>query len=332
MDSSEQQTEAKTITKEVAGRFLIGHRLDGVLSSISAVRTNISPHLSTVAEAFEQNISAVVATVGIPLTLAADAAHQSHWQRIYSSERIRSLMLQIESGEDQDTLEKRRNKHAIGVSKERMREFANSPEGAQTIAVDICRFLLDALAPSDLDNAADELLRQGIVLTWSALEVLCRDLFEVVLNSNPKLALSVIQEPTAKQRLQSKFTLEDLAAVNFDLSHSLGSLFTSQQDFSDIRTIKAVILPALNNDSEVEASIGNKVVWLLCQQRHLIVHRRGVVDTRYLDATGEKREIGKQLVITPKELATHIKSAVNVGNALLIAASKINGLEAPDSH
>jgi len=129
-----------------------------------------------------------------------------------------------------------------------------------------------------------------------------------------------MQEPTAKQRLQSKFTLEELAASAFDLSSSLGSLLSSQQDFSDIRTIKAVMLPALKSDPDVEAALGERKLWVLCQQRHLIVHRRGVVDARYQEAKGEARHIGERLVVTPRELESQIEGVVNAGRVLLIAA------------
>jgi hypothetical protein len=203
-----------------------------------------------------------------------------------------------------------------------MQEFSASPDGRDRIAADACGFLLEALSSPSLSAAAAELLLQGTVLIWSALEVLSRDLFEAVLNADPKRALALMQEPTAKQRLQSKFTLEELAASGFDLSSSLGSLLSTQQDFSDIRTIKAVMLPALQSDSELEATLSEKTLWVLCQQRHLIVHRRGVVDSRYLQMTGESRQIGQRLVVTPDELEAQIDSVIVAGRALLGTANK----------
>jgi len=322
MGTDEWRAKAKALATEASDRFLVARDPAELLSSVSALKTSLSPNLAALAAAFEQNISAVAATVGIPVTLASGASQGSHWQRIHSAERIRALNLEAEPGEDKAALDARRESHAREAASGRMREFASSPDGRDTMAADACRFLLEALNSSNLGDAAEELLRQGIVLTWSALEVLCRDLFEVILNANPKRALAVIQEPAAKQRLQSKFTLEELATAGFDLSSSLGSLFTSQQDFSDIRTIKAVMLPALNAEPDVEAALGNKVLWMLCQQRHLIVHRRGAVDARYLEATGEKRKIGERLVIKPDDLEMQLEKVVNAGHALLVAAGK----------
>jgi hypothetical protein len=315
MSSDDWRAEAKVIATDTMERFFVARDF-GTLKAVPPAR------FSGLAAAFEQNVSAVIATMGIPVTLASAAAKGSHWQRIHSAERIRALKLEAVLGENEGTLEARRKANAQKIASEKMREFVTSRDGRDKIAADACGFLLEALNSSNLSAAAAELLLQGTVLTWSALEILCRDLFEAILNADPKRALTVMQEPTAKQRLQSKFTLEELAASGFDLSSSLGSLLSAQQDFSDIRTIKAVMLPAIKSDSAVEAVLGEKNLWVLCQQRHLIVHRRGVVDARYLEATGEARQIGERLAVTPSELESQIEGVVNAGHVLLIAAGK----------
>ena len=114
------------------------------------------------------------------------------------------------------------------------------------------------------------LILQGTVLTWSALESLARDLFEMVINSDPRRALTIMQEPNAKQRFQIRFTLEDLAEFGFEPSSSLGSALSLQQDFSDIRTMKVALIPALRFDSAVAAALADRHLRLLAQQRHLV--------------------------------------------------------------
>jgi hypothetical protein len=203
-----------------------------------------------------------------------------------------------------------------------MREFVASSDGRAKIASDACEFLLKSLESSDLSASAAELILQGTVLTWSALEILSRDLFETMLNLHPRKILDVMQEPTARQRIQSKFSLEELANYNFDFSSSLGTLLSLQQDFSDVRAIKAAILPALNSDPAVAAAIGAKTLWVLCQQRHLIVHRRGVIDSRYIEATGEPLRIGSRLCLAPSQLDAQLEAVVSAGRALLIAAAR----------
>jgi len=321
MGSEHWRAEAKLLAKKSMQRFLVVDRTD-LTSGISSIKERLQGKLYEIAAAFEQNISAVGATVGLPVTLASAASEGTHWQRIHTAESIRALMLDAEPEESEEALETRRKSHAREIASQRMRKYSASPEGRDAIAADACRFLLDGLSSTSLDEAANELLRQGVVLAWSALEILSRDLFESVLNANPGRVLTVLKEPTARSRIQSKFTLEELAAHGFDLSASLGSLLSSQQDFSDIRTIKAVMLPALNAEPDVLAALDEKALWLLCQQRHLIVHRRGAFDARYVEAVGEARRIGDRLLVTPDDLELQLAKVVDAGLALLSAASK----------
>ena len=240
----------------------------------------------------------------------------------YSDNAARRMKDALEEVDMEADLGARRDEHALKSASGTMSEFVTSPDGRSKIAADACAFLLRSLESSDLSAAAAELLLQGTVLTWSALEMLSRDLFESVLNTNPTKLKNIMCEPTARQRLQSKFTLDELATHSFDLSSSLGTLLSSQQDFSDLRTIKATILPALNADAALAAALGDKTLWVLCQQRHLIVHRRGVIDSRYLEATGEQLPIGSRLSVSPSQLESQLEAVVSTGTALLAAAGR----------
>jgi hypothetical protein len=78
----------------------------------------------------------------------------------------------------------------------------------------------------------------------------------------------------------------------------------------------------LNSDPAVADALAEKRLWVLCQQRHLIVHRRGVIDARYLEATGEQQAIGSRLSVAPAELESQIESVVAAASALLTAAGQ----------
>jgi hypothetical protein len=243
----ENHIDQKTLATEATKRFLIVESMS-LLKPIETLKSTLNVSLLPIAAAFEQNISAVAATVGLPFTLAHAAVEGSHWQRIHTAERIRSLKSTYDPQLSENASDEARHNLAYQNATERMREFMSSDVGSSTISVDTCEFLIGVLKSRNLAGAASELLRQGVVLTWGALEILSRDLFETILNNNPKHVFAVLKEPTAKNRLQSKFTLEELALAGFDVSRSLGSILTSQQDFSDLRTIKAVMLPILQTD------------------------------------------------------------------------------------
>lgn len=290
-------------------------------AKIGSLNGELTDRVKVVAAAFQENVSAAATTVGIPVTLAWAASMRSHMQRIHAAERIRSLILTAEAKEDAAALDVRRAAWANGSASQRFNEFRTSADGQSHLADDACDFLVETLKFGNLGAAASELLRQGVVLAWSSLEILSRDLFETIVNADPGRALLVLEEPAAKQRLQSKLTLQELAEVGFDLSSSLGSYLSSRQDFSDIRTIKAVLSPALESDARVAAALDDRELWLLCQCRHLIVHRRGVVDARYNEATGEARIVGERLMVAPKALESQLAKVVDAGHALLQAAA-----------
>jgi len=131
-----------------------------------------------------------------------------------------------------------------------------------------------------------------------------------------------MQDPAVRQRIQTRFTIEELAVAGFNVASSLGSILASQQDFSDIRTIKALLLPILNSDADCSSALAERELWVLNQQRHLILHRRGVIDTRYVDATGDPRTIGTRLGVSPAELEIRLAAMVAAAKSLLAAAGK----------
>ena len=316
----DEPRDRKDLATQVSKRFFLPLVLRELLPGLEASRATLSPPYSDLAEVFARNLTSVISTLGIPVTLASAAAEGSHWQRIHMAERIRALIISAEGEEDETAVEVRRSENAHKIALEKMKEFSGSDEGRDQMAADSCRFLLTSLDSEDMVSAAGELLLQGEVLIWSALESLARDLFEAILNADPKRILPILRDPTAKHRLPSRFTVEELASFGFDVSTSFGSVLSSYQDFSDIRTIRALLQSALNSDATVEAALADRRLWMLCQRRHLIVHRRGVVDLRYIEATGDQAPQGSRLSVVPSDLEADFQAVGLAGTALLVSA------------
>jgi hypothetical protein len=72
---------------------------------------------------------------------------------------------------------------------------------------------------------------------------------------------------------------------------------------------------------DLQKHLRNPKLGLLQQRRHLIVHRRGVIDKQYLEKTGEKLNIGEQLSPTPAQIEEHFKDACDAALALVKAAN-----------
>ena len=73
---------------------------------------------------------------------------------------------------------------------------------------------------------------------------------------------------------------------------------------------------------DLQQHLRNPKLWLLQQRRHLIVHRRGVVDKQYLEKTGEKIKVGEQLSPTPAEIEEYFRHACDAALALVKGANK----------
>ncbi len=132
--------------------------------------------------------------------------------------------------------------------------------------------LADHLEDSGFASANEELLRQGLVLTWGAIEVCVRDLCTVIAGANER-----------------------------NLGESLKRLFPAARD------TKTILL--------------KRGLWLLYQRRHLIVHRRGIVDERYRTESGEALPLGAELRVKPDELESSLKLAVQFGAELIRVSS-----------
>jgi hypothetical protein len=319
MTTEDSITDRTDLVNRVTERFLIALGPGELYPELDVARDSLPAKYSDIAEAFSNNLAGVLSTVGMPFNLASAATEGSHLQRIFTAESIRALKVGIDSQEEAATPEVR-HKAAFERASKRMLEFLSSGDGQDTIAIDVCRFLLRSLKTPAMVDAALELLLQGEVLTWSALEILARDLFETIVNSDPNRIKAILQDPVASKRLPAKFTLEELASFGFNISASLGSILSSRQDFSDLGTIRAVLLPTLDADSAVRTALADRRLWVLCQRRHLIVHRRGVIDARYAEATGDTSPFGTRLSVTPEELESHIQAVGVAGAAMLTAA------------
>src|SRR5262249_20728497 len=252
----------------------------------------------------------------MPFALASASVEQSHFQRIHIAERIRARSLDeaaVQPGED---LEAERERVAHSKARGRMREFVESDEGRNALIRDTCGFLLATLKRG-LEQAAQELIQQGLVLVWSAFEVFCRDAFETMLNKEPHNVRALIDDPTTRKRFEAqRLPLDTLVQYGFNLSARLGSVLVAQQDFSDLPTIKVVFGVLLPGNTEVTQVLAQRDLWSLYQRRHLIVHRRGVVDQAYVDSTGEALALGTRLVISPQGFETALNVVASTGTAV----------------
>jgi len=309
--------ETRIAADKFSEYFLVPFHLEDGTRAIRDLLPRFPQPFANVAETFLNRISATVQTTATPFLLANAAAHDKHYQRISIAERIRARSIELEPDEDDQTLEVKRDTTAREIANSKMEEFSKSVEGINSLVLEMSKFLLDLHRSPDIQSVAHELLLQGTVSTWSALEMLVCDELILLLDNHPELVEKILSDPIAKKKFElPKLNIEDLALRGFDLSNQMGRLLFNERDLSNFKTLKCAC-EALIDDSELREKLSLPSIWRLNQNRHLIVHRRGIVDEEYLRNTGSHLSLGEQLYISPKEFEDQVLHVLGIGNAFL---------------
>ena len=162
-------------------------------------------------------------------------------------------------------------------------------------------------------------------MTWSAFEVLFRDVFELELKVDPSKTVLLANNASIRKRFEmEKFSLTTLIQHDFDLSGKVGTLLVRQQDLSDLPTLKSVYATLFASSAKLTSCLNSRDLWLLYQRRHLFVHRRGIVDQTYLEKTSDDVSLGSTLELTPKDFERHFEAVVETGEELLRCLAKRN--------
>jgi hypothetical protein len=279
----------------------------------------VAPIFSEAAQAFIYNVEAAISTVSMPSQLAIASAQRWRFQQLHIAERIRA---RSDLGPDGEP-----TKEALHTAWERanakMRSELSSKDGINYLADSACEFLLDGLKSKDVSQAAVELLSQGAVLIWSAFEVLARELFVRHLNSRPSEAARLLSLPEGRRLFQLKgLDFETLAEYGFDLSVKMGTVLASAHDLASLGALKTVFRALLPESEELHKALDVKELWMLSQRRHLIVHQRGIVDSKYIASTGDTQQVGERLSISTDELMRYIVLVQQAAAELLRALTK----------
>jgi hypothetical protein len=189
---------------------------------------------------------------------------------------------------------------------------------------DICEFLLGVHKSGNVASAVSELHGQGIVLVWSAFEVLVRDLFAFCLNSRPELVREVMKNESSKRLFQLKgLDFEVLSQYGFDVSRAMGDILVQTHDLGNLPAMKACFEALFPDDAGLRDSLTEKDLWLLSQRRNLIVHRRGIIDQKYLDSTGEALVLGEQMNVSSADIERSLSTVCAAGISLMKSCSGI---------
>lgn len=289
------------------------------LSMLEAEAAGLAAILKPVGEAFVANLRSVEAVACLPFAMASTARTAMRFDRIYLAERIKAEPIDDPPEKlDALALERARQKFDAEMATNDAREAQ-----AQLTLQDLSR----SLNNETMLSAAHELLRTSTVLLWGALEVLINDLGELLLNQKPYLCDLLSTNEYFKKRINLKsISFDDLKRFSFDLSGHIGTVLFENSKLDNVGIMREFFDALDKQNSQLRESLRSPILWRMGQRRNLIVHRRGIVDRPYIEATGEDVKIGERLRVAPSDLQDYFDACRDIGiHVIRTVSSKLSG-------
>jgi len=306
------------IWEKLEHTYFLGFDAEAFMEPLSERLKGVRNPLISPGRAFQSNLEALIAVVSMPILLASGTATEMRLQQLLMAERIRRIPNPLTDSAKRGDLPVEAEREAHTVAHGKLNQELATTIGIVQMGVQAWRFLHAGLRSHDVDAAAHELLRQSTVLCWGALEVLARDVFVALINENPNAAIQLLEHPSTRGRFNLKaISVEVLAIHGFDVSTRMGDVLVQQQDLAELAVIKDVYQALFPDARALHSTLGAKDLWLLNQRRHLIVHKRGIVDARYLERTGDKTERGSTLNVLPSDLKGYLTLVRDAGIEIL---------------
>lgn len=261
-------SEADENIGEVRERFFFPIREEKLFELFDKVHEKLPPAHQEISHAFRHSLVAASEVLSLPFHLA----HVSVFRRTMRD----CLMDAIEDVEAEGVPEAEKD-DAVEARLKELMERADEEDRKEDRTTS--RIFEEMLAVSHYSDhhlrTTQELLRQGVVLVWGALEVLVLDCYKLWCGkeTDPRKAL----QEMIPQYASGKEFLKDLE------------------------------------------------LWELYNRRHLIVHRRGIVDAKFVKQTGSKLPIGSEVIVTPAELEDNFDTAVVTAMSIILMSCRLSG-------
>lgn len=277
--------------------------------------TPLSVHL----DAFRQNLNSALTVGSIPFQMANTSELDLRFDQIHASERIRSLKSEYLDSEGNVRADRRLEE--IAIARRRFQEEWGGSETKAYFARRTLQRLRSHIADTAFHASSEELLRQVLVMSWGAFETIANDVVRTTLNVNPRAVSKLLLIRPYKGFLNAKSILDALLRSDFNLSRSFGDFLSGLVPLDSLQKIKSASA-ALFDSRELEVALKDRKIGKIAQQRHLIVHRRSIVDLRYRQRTGDGAEVGAKLTLSSDHIENCLAAVRDVGCLFYLAAVK----------
>jgi hypothetical protein len=305
---------APELIDEVLGRFLM---LDPeFLEPFDAATSALPTVLSGVVAAFRANLEATITVAMVPHLLTVSSVETARFQRLHAVERIRSLKWGADGrrvGTEED---------ARRIAEERFIEDMRTPSVRGAVRDAVVASLAELLKDERIEAATRVLLLETLVMAWGTFEALATDVIRLLLNTDARRAVALMNTDTARKHFPRGLPIDALAAHGFNVATRMGDVLLGDRGLDTLPTVKDILSVLLPHAPELHRTLSQPALWLLWQRRHLAVHRRGGVDAAYIAKTSEELAPGSRLTVTADEVEGTLVLIREVGAALCSAAGE----------
>jgi len=306
--------EVRALSDRVKEQFIVSFELRSRhTTEIASLIQRLPEHLQATPKSFLSALKAISDAACLPNRISLGLT--------FENERSRALIHALHTinkkgylpNESQEEASARIIKQAHAEADEKMRTITQSEARFNHLFRRSIEALLFDPFQQTTEQAARELRYQTTVAIWSSIEVLLKDQLIEIINWKPELARRLITNESAKKRFElPRLTFDELEERDFNFQNCMGDFLVRQRDASDLLTLKAAV-GAIWGKNDLFVALESSEIRLLNLQRHLIVHRRGIVDEKYLSQSGEQAQKGESVAIPPSSIVNFYRAAAKVG-------------------
>jgi len=288
--------------------FWLPHRLEHFLQRFDLLVIELPREYLLVCQAFRFNLGGLISVAALPYVFARDQSYFLHFQQTFLIAGFNAKATGNTNWQEE----------ASAKTAATFNQFLESEEGQAALLDNTLSSLMSQALEKKRLSTARELTRQGVLLLWSAFEVLCRDLFIQLLNDSPNRIVDLFKSEKLKKKITAeKFDFLSLADYSYNLSSSMGDMLIRRVDMHNIGIICETFNCLFPNNQSLSTALADSRLEKLFHMRNLIIHRRGVVDAHYLKFTNDDTPIGAELIVQPAVLESLLEAVTNAVVAII---------------
>ena len=287
-----------------------------------------SPVIREVAEVYAANIKSTLSLMALPLVLLGSGIAETRRLSFF-------VQAMITTQNTTKWHESDEAKNEVDVEVDRLfKESEKGNDNKSTVINEAKHWLRHIAERQENSDSLQILLYTGVIWIWAALETVAKDLWIAAVNASPsKLgqeAFRTLEDNDLDNSLTRKqVSVGLLARHGFDLRTKLGVVLEHRFDFTSVSGIEKAYCTLFGRTEKLREMFSDPRPAKVEAMRHVIVHRAGYVDERYVTRCGQPIKLGEKLLIGGPEFTNLAERSVELGCELIQHIDDFLTLEDP---